>query len=351
MQHITGLSDILSKHQYTIIASDVYGVLHDGANPYPYSRECLKKLHDHNLETILLSNSSRLGHILADDLERKYGIDKTTYNRVLSSGDVTRQFLQNCLDQMLNSSPSNDHSNTVDCSATMLLKNTSRPLSPQEFTQNHLKTGRFHLIGTKEYHEPLYEHLAPHIKPVPLDCKDDIDFVLVGLLTNLPHQPESVDINDPDSVRQHYQIYLKQCLSKDVPLVIANPDVYAPNGMNSDGTQRLVVCPGFIAELYQEMGGKVLYFGKPFATIYRYLLSDVEQQQQQQQVSRVLCIGDNVSTDVLGARQAGLDVALILGGIHNISTTDNESITSQVDQLCTKYQSPKPTYTMQYLQF
>ncbi|KAI9489511.1 HAD-like domain-containing protein [Zychaea mexicana] len=387
MQYIQGLQAVISKNEYYTIASDVYGVLHDGAKPYPYTRECIEKLHNLGLETILLSNSSRLGNVLANDLQRKYGFDKTKYKRVLSSGDVTRRFLHDCIDLVRQRTKSTttvtttttniaDHEkDTTDCSATMLVGNKnnteSRTITAHEFVQNHIKTGRFHLIGNADYHAPLYEALAPEMNPVSLDDME-VDFVLVGLIMSLPHQ-QLVNPNDRDNIRQHYDAYLRQCREKDIPLVIANPDVRAPNGSNSDGTPRLLMCPGYIGELYQEMGGKVLYFGKPFATIYRYLSSIVQQQEQQQGAGddgrrrRVLCVGDNISTDVLGARRAGLDVALVLGGVHNISTattaskatTVNNNDTSDytviarqvVEQLCFEYDSPEPTYIMDELRF
>ncbi|KAI9271956.1 HAD-like domain-containing protein [Phascolomyces articulosus] len=348
MRFIQGLADIVSSNQYTIIASDVYGVLHDGVEPYPYSRVCLKSLCECNLETILLSNSSRLGHVLADDLESKYGIDKSSYKRVLSSGDVTRQFLQSCFDQIRGSSnePFNNNK-AIDCSATMLFKNESLMLSAQEFTQQYIKTGRFHLIGNASYHGPLYKDLAPEIIPVSLDCQD-IDFVLVGLIISLPRHGNPVNPNDANNVRQHYHSYLQQCLLKNIPMIIANPDIRAPNGSNTDGTPRLLMCPGYIGELYREMGGKVLYFGKPFATIYRYLLSDTNHDSE---VRKVLCIGDNLSTDVLGARKADLDVVLILGGVHNVSVGNGNDFVSSIEQLCLQYESPEPTYAMEYLRF
>ncbi|KAI8137545.1 HAD-like domain-containing protein [Fennellomyces sp. T-0311] len=338
MHFIQSLSQAVSDGQYNIIATDVYGVLHDGVKPYPYTRECLKELDTRNFQTFLLSNSSRLGHILAKDLQRKFGIDETTYKRVISSGDLTKLFLNACVDQIRGLARNSDH-----CVATMLVNGESHAVTAEHFVTKFIRTGHFYLVGNEAYHAPLYEHLSPHMARVPFNS--DIDFVLVGMVVELPDQRTPMDPNDPDSVKTHYTKFLHQCLANDLPFIVANPDVRAPNGTNPDGYPRLLVCPGYIGQLYHEMGGKVLYFGKPFTTIYQYLLAIVKSPK-----SQLLCIGDNVSTDVLGAKKMGLDVVLILDGVHGLSMRDNQCV-SRIQNLCLQNQSPEPTFVLQQLRF
>ena len=56
------------------------------------------------------------------------------------------------------------------------------------------------------------------------------------------------------------------------------------------------------------MKGKVIYFGKPHPTVYN-LSANINNK-------RVLCIGDNLNTDIKGANIQNYDSLLITSGIH-----------------------------------
>ena len=97
--------------------------------------------------------------------------------------------------------------------------------------------------------------------------------------------------------------------SIDASLGQANPDlsVVLPDG--SSGSM-----PGVIAEYYEQLGGHVIYFGKPhrpaFAAALELLGPDVCP-------SRVLHIGDSLLHDIAGANAAGIDSLFVAGGIHH----------------------------------
>lgn len=95
------------------------------------------------------------------------------------------------------------------------------------------------------------------------------------------------------------------------PLVCANPDIVVERG------DRLVWCAGAIARLYEEMGGEVIYFGKPHSHIYAEAIRRAETGVGRPVGGeRVLCIGDALHTDITGACAAGFDSLFIAGGIH-----------------------------------
>ena len=87
-------------------------------------------------------------------------------------------------------------------------------------------------------------------------------------------------------------------------LLVLNSDAWAPN---IDGTRSPV--SGALAErLRQESGcGEVHYFGKPFRPIFDKVKASLPAG------SRILMVGDTLGTDVMGARYAGIDSALIVG--------------------------------------
>jgi ribonucleotide monophosphatase NagD (HAD superfamily) len=68
---------------------------------------------------------------------------------------------------------------------------------------------------------------------------------------------------------------------------------------------------GAIARLYEELGGTVRWFGKPHGDIYRHALALCGNPP----APGVVCIGDSVEHDVVGARGAGLDSVLVETGI------------------------------------
>jgi HAD superfamily hydrolase (TIGR01459 family) len=94
---------------------------------------------------------------------------------------------------------------------------------------------------------------------------------------------------------------------RGLPLVCANPDRASSHG------DRIVYRAGAVAERYEDAhGGDVRYHGKPDAGIYRLgfaHLGDVAR-------NRVLMVGDNLATDVQGARAVGIDALWIVGGLH-----------------------------------
>ena len=71
-------------------------------------------------------------------------------------------------------------------------------------------------------------------------------------------------------------------------------------------------CAGAIADLYEGLGGKVLWYGKPHSTIYEHALGLAGNPDK----SGVVAIGDALATDVLGAARQGIDCIFVTGGIH-----------------------------------
>ena len=89
-------------------------------------------------------------------------------------------------------------------------------------------------------------------------------------------------------------------------LVVLNPDAVAPrpNGV-------VARVSGITARsLARETGCRVALLGKPFGEIYSMAL-----ERMQLDHSRVVALGDTLATDILGARHAGIDCALVLTGV------------------------------------
>jgi ribonucleotide monophosphatase NagD (HAD superfamily) len=91
-----------------------------------------------------------------------------------------------------------------------------------------------------------------------------------------------------------------------VPLICANPDLVVHRG----GVEE--ICAGTIAQRYENLGGPVAWFGKPYPAIYRRIMADGDLVP-----GRLLCIGDALRTDVAGGAGIGAATLFTVGGIHH----------------------------------
>tara|TARA_B100001123_G_C15252193_1_gene1003216 strand:+ start:149 stop:964 length:816 start_codon:yes stop_codon:yes gene_type:complete len=98
--------------------------------------------------------------------------------------------------------------------------------------------------------------------------------------------------------------YYKDLFSEHVSkkMICTNPDLIVDRGDLRE------YCAGSIAKSFEEINGKVIYFGKPYPPVYN-LSSDTKNK-------KVLCIGDNLNTDIKGANIQNYDSLLITSGIH-----------------------------------
>lgn len=118
--------------------------------------------------------------------------------------------------------------------------------------------------------------------------------------------------DDETESAEDYRGMMLQARERKLTLVCANPDIVVERG------DRLIYCAGAIAELYRELGGEVIFYGKPHRPIYeRAMTLAGERQGHPIERRRVLAIGDSVRTDLAGARDFGIDCLFVTRGIHS----------------------------------
>jgi HAD superfamily hydrolase (TIGR01459 family) len=118
--------------------------------------------------------------------------------------------------------------------------------------------------------------------------------------------------DDETESAEDYRAMMLQALERKLPLICANPDIVVERG------DRLIYCAGAIAELYRELGGEVIFHGKPHRPIYeRAMQLAAERSGHSAALSRVLAIGDSVRTDLAGAHGFGIDLLFVTRGIHS----------------------------------
>ncbi|CAA6603921.1 HAD family sugar phosphatase [Rhodospirillaceae bacterium LM-1] len=231
---------------------DLWGVIHDGTQPYPGAADTLARLKELGKPTVLLSNAPRRGFALIEAMG-KMGIERDLYGSVMSSGEAV--YLE--------------------------LKARTDPF--------------FKNLGPRIYHlgperdRNVFEGLDYRDAPL-----DKADFVL---------NTGPVDFSETVA---DYENVLAKAASRGLPMVCANPDLTVIR------LGEPVVCAGALAERYRALGGSVVQRGKPDPAIYPTCLQALGLKPGQ----KALAVGDGLHTDIAGANAAGIDSALVIGGIH-----------------------------------
>jgi len=117
----------------------------------------------------------------------------------------------------------------------------------------------------------------------------------------------------------YYKTLLKNETGK--VMICTNPDLIVDRG------QKREFCAGSIAKVFEELGGKVEYFGKPYPKVYN--------QAANLKNKKIFCIGDNLNTDIRGANKQNFTNLLITNGIHR-QEIKNESFKKIMDKYNTQ---------------
>jgi HAD superfamily hydrolase (TIGR01459 family) len=248
---VSGLRDLAADYDGYIL--DLWGVVHDGVNPYPGVLDCMAKLVEAGKRVILLSNAPRR----ADDVVRRIaaiGVPGGLYHGVMSSGEEAWQHL-------------------------------------------------------KRRDDPFYAGLGRSCLHICSDRDLEIREGLGLAYVADPGLAEFILNTGPagwDDTIEDYAPILAASHEHGLKMVCANPDLTVMHGA------KLALCAGALAVHYEEIGGTVRWHGKPHSSVYDScfeLLGIADRH-------RILAIGDSLRTDIAGANAAGTDCLLIAGGLH-----------------------------------
>ena len=166
-----------------------------------------------------------------------------------------------------------------------------------DVTHTMLKASKwksYHWIGPERDGE-LFRGLT--MKAVSIDEADVV--VCTGLL------------DDTTEKAENYRATCEAIRKRNLPFLCANPDIVVERG------SEIIHCAGAIAQIYEEIGGEVIYAGKPYKPVYDAAL-DVASSLNRKlpDLKRTLMIGDAIRTDVAGARNLGCASLFVMRGIH-----------------------------------
>lgn len=248
---ISGLGAIAADYDGYII--DIWGVLYDGGAAFSGAADCLKRLKSAGKRVVVLSNSPRRWHVVAERLA-EIGIDSGQYDHVLTSGEEAYRHL---------------HTRDDPWYAAL--------------GRRCYETGRGRFSNVL----------------------NGLDIDLVAALERADFLFNAGTVGEHDRVAD-YADTLAEAAQRGLPMICANPDIVVMHG-----GQRLI-CAGALAAEYQRLGGHVRYHGKPHAPIYQTVFGLLGLADRR----RILAIGDGLPTDIAGAAAVGIDSLLIAGGIH-----------------------------------
>lgn len=163
--------------------------------------------------------------------------------------------------------------------------------------QSALQSGeagtRFHYVGPER---DLHMLTGIGLDPAPLLEADAV--LLTGLRDDATETPDD------------YAAELEAWKARGLLVLCANPDIIVDRG-----SERLW-CAGALAQAYERLGGRVLWFGKPHAPVYarcRQVIAELRGGALDDR--RILAMGDGLPTDVAGAAREGLDCLFVTGGL------------------------------------
>ncbi len=125
-------------------------------------------------------------------------------------------------------------------------------------------------------------------------------------------------VDDKRESPEDYRSLLKGAAARRLPMICANPDIVVRWG------GRLIYCAGALAQIYEDLGGDVVYGGKPYPRIYELAMQSIEAARgEAADPQRVLALGDGLKTDIAGANGQGIDAVFVAGGggVHEGATS------------------------------
>ena len=148
--------------------------------------------------------------------------------------------------------------------------------------------------------------------------------------------------DDTSETPGDYADLLNQLKRLDLTMICANPDLMVERGAV------LVYCAGALAQAYEEIGGEVVYAGKPYRPIYDIALArGADLRGAEIERARVLAVGDSLNTDIAGAAGAGIDAIYVASGLHLQAGPDGFDANAVAELFCG--QEIKPVATMAQL--
>jgi HAD superfamily hydrolase (TIGR01459 family) len=237
---------------YDALICDVWGVLHNGREARAPAVDALQRFRKTRGPVVLLSNAPRPVSAVIEQFAH-FGVPPDCYDAIVTSGAAAHEDLK-----------------------------------------RRSENARLAIL-----------HIGPErdrgvFEGLPIDCVDAAH-AQIALCTGLHDDNRE----SPDDYRET----LGELLRRNLTMLCANPDIVVQRGTT------LLYCAGAIARVYEDIGGRVVYYGKPHLPVYEMSLAKARAAAGRE-IAHLLAIGDGLGTDIEGANRAGMDALFIADGVH-----------------------------------
>ena len=278
MRELNHLSEIYDAYDTFVI--DLWGVMHDGIKLNEKAMEAVAQLKKKSKKIVFLSNAPRPSKKIVNFL-LKMKMDKQYLSNIITSGEAAMHAI-------------------------------NKNIYGKKF---------FHLGPLRD--TSVFEKVKENKTTI-----DSCDFIIcTGLFDASDPNLNKPQLHENDL--DYYRNFLSKHTSKK--LICTNPDLTVHRGNKEE------YCAGYIAKIFEELGGKAIYYGKPHKEIYDMCFKANE---------KVLAIGDNLRTDIKGANNLNKDCIFISNGVHRNEFSNN----LELEKLLNKYQV-KANYFQKELQW
>ncbi|MEZ4313113.1 MAG: TIGR01459 family HAD-type hydrolase [Polyangiaceae bacterium] len=268
---------------------DQWGVIHDGRRLYPDALAALRLLNERRKPVVILTNSSKTNAVNRDRLLHRFGVPSDLFTGLVSSAQVLRD---------------------------RLVDRSRRPWS-------ELGTRAFVVADGSD------ALLIQGTRLVPVPKVEDADMVML------------LSVAPSEGLPSH-QAWLDAAASLKLPLVCPSADLHSVT--DSD----VVSGMGPIIARYFELGGRVLNVGKPEEDVYL----ECAQYFHGINADRILAVGDQLHSDILGARRMGHRTALVATGATKAAFPDARTLPELAATIVLQSMDPsaRPDFIMPALQ-
>lgn len=275
MKRLYGLGDIADD--YDAILCDVWGVVHNGRGPFEAACTALTEFRNGGGRVCLITNAPVPSQQVLDYMH-KINVPIDINDDCVSSGDATRAEL------------------------------------------SHYAGKKVWRIATEEG----WEHDRFLYNGLDLEFVDRPEDADLGLLIGLRDQA-----NDHPN---DYKAELEAVAETGLKLICANPDLQVRIG------NRLHWCAGSLGQIYETIGGDVIYPGKPHAPIYDLAIKRLNAVGRPLTKARTLAVGDGPKTDIRGAEAQGIDAVYVGTGLA-VHSGDDAKFETEVKALLERYET------------
>ncbi len=288
-QIVSSLSEISGR--YDALFVDLWGCVHDGVKALPEAVAALQDYRRKGGIVVLVTNSPKPRAGVEVQLN-KFGVAEDAWDTIATSGDSARSAM------------------------------FRGAVGQKVFFMGEWARDEEFFTPLKLLDDPL------NIELVKLDQAE-------GVVCCGPFDPMA----DPADLRPEL-LYAK---TKGMKLLCANPDIVVDRGEVREW------CAGAVAQLYTEMGGESLYFGKPHPPIYDLARRRLYALGHDIPDGQILAIGDGAQTDVKGAMGEDIDSLFISGGLARADTKTSHQPDPDALSAYLQREMSMPTYTIGHL--